>query len=91
MVSGVHRSDVDTFPVRYPIRIVVLALSGAAVLGSCAPNGASRVIWAPETGEQHLSNIRQLTFGGNNAEAYFSADGKRLIFQRQIELTSGWI
>jgi TolB protein len=31
--------------------------------------------------EKHLRNIRQLTFGGENAEAYFSADGKRLIFQ----------
>jgi Tol biopolymer transport system component len=32
-------------------------------------------------GEKHLKNIRQLTFGGENAEAYFSPDGKRLIFQ----------
>jgi Tol biopolymer transport system component len=31
--------------------------------------------------EKHLRNIRQLTDGGENAEAYFSADGKRLIFQ----------
>ena len=31
--------------------------------------------------EEHLRNIRQLTFGGQNAEAYFSADGHRLIFQ----------
>ncbi|HJY30593.1 MAG TPA: hypothetical protein VJ306_21345 [Pyrinomonadaceae bacterium] len=31
--------------------------------------------------EKHLSNVRQLTFGGENAEAYFSADGKQLIFQ----------
>jgi TolB protein len=28
-----------------------------------------------------LANIRQLTFGGQNAEAYFSPDGKRLVFQ----------
>jgi Tol biopolymer transport system component len=28
-----------------------------------------------------LQNIRQLTFGGENAEAYFSFDGKKLIFQ----------
>ena len=27
---------------------------------------------------KHLKNARQLTFGGQNAEAYFSADGKRL-------------
>jgi Tol biopolymer transport system component len=31
--------------------------------------------------EKHLSNMRQLTFGGQNAEAYFSSDGKKLIFQ----------
>jgi len=39
----------------------------------------------PEAGEKHLTNIRQLTFGGENAEAYFSADGKRLIFQSTRE------
>ena len=32
-------------------------------------------------GEVHLRNIRQLTFGGNNAEAYFSFDNRQLIFQ----------
>lgn len=32
-------------------------------------------------GETHLANIRQLTAGGTNAEAYFSADGQSLIFQ----------
>lgn len=32
-------------------------------------------------GEGHFKNVRQLTFGGENAEAYFSSDGKRLIFQ----------
>ena len=35
----------------------------------------------PEPQEKRLRNIRQLTFGGENAEAYFSADGKKLIFQ----------
>ncbi|MBI1788296.1 MAG: PD40 domain-containing protein [Acidobacteria bacterium] len=29
----------------------------------------------------HLDNIRQLTSGGQNAEAYWSTDGRRLIFQ----------
>jgi len=33
-------------------------------------------------GETHFKNIRQLTFGGDNAEAYFSFDSKWLIFQR---------
>lgn len=31
--------------------------------------------------EKHLANMRQLTFGGKNAEAYFSFDGKKLVFQ----------
>ena len=30
---------------------------------------------------QHLSDYKQLTHGGQNAEAYWSPDGKRLIFQ----------
>ena len=54
----------------------------AAVL-SCS-GGAARQLGQdprPETGERHFAKIRQLTFGGENAEAYFSRDGKRLIFQ----------
>lgn len=36
--------------------------------------------------EPHLANIRQLTHGRKNAEAYFSFDGSRLIFQS----TNNW-
>ncbi|TAD84806.1 MAG: hypothetical protein EAY75_12450 [Bacteroidetes bacterium] len=32
--------------------------------------------------ERHFKNIQQLTFGGDNAEAYFSYDGKWLVFQK---------
>lgn len=32
--------------------------------------------------ETHFKNVRQLTFGGDNAEAYWSYDGKWLVFQR---------
>jgi TolB protein len=35
--------------------------------------------------EKHLRNVRQLTFGGENAEAYFSGDGRELIFQSKRE------
>jgi len=31
--------------------------------------------------EIHLKNIKQLTFGGDNAEAYFSFDDSKLVFQ----------
>ncbi|MBL9076237.1 MAG: PD40 domain-containing protein [Planctomycetes bacterium] len=34
-------------------------------------------------GEKRLRNVRQLTFGGENAEAYWSNDGSRLIWQRR--------
>ena len=32
-------------------------------------------------GEVHLSNVRQLTSGGENAEAYWAFDGSQLIYQ----------
>jgi Tol biopolymer transport system component len=53
-----------------------LALAAAAVLSAGAQRGGE----APSA-ERHLRNVRQLTFGGENAEAYFSPDGTRLIFQ----------
>ena len=31
--------------------------------------------------ETHLADLRQLTFGGDNAEAYWAPDGKKLIYQ----------
>ncbi len=34
-----------------------------------------------ENREPHLQNLKQLTFGGQNAEAYFSYDGAKIIFQ----------
>ncbi len=35
--------------------------------------------------EPHLANIRQLTFAGKNAEAYFSFEGNRLVYQSTLE------
>lgn len=32
--------------------------------------------------EKHFKNLRQLTFGGDNAEAYFGPDSKHISFQR---------
>ena len=68
-----------------PGKAALLLLLGCA----SGSGGASRVVHQPEPGERHLRNIRQLTFGGNNAEAYFSRDGKQLIFQRQERVDSG--
>jgi TolB protein len=54
----------------------------AAVAAIVAQTGASQT----RSGvEKHLRNIRQLTHGGENAEAYFSPDGTRIIFQSTRE------
>ena len=36
-------------------------------------------------GEKHFKNIKQLTFGGDNAEAYFSFSGRFLSFQARYD------
>ncbi len=57
-----------------------------ALLG-CGPSGPPVADYAPSAdslrfpGEVHLRNVEQLTFGGNNAEAYWSFDNSQLIFQ----------
>ena len=43
-----------------------------------AKTGADTLIY-PE--EKHFKSIRQITFGGDNAEAYWSFDDKQMIFQ----------
>jgi TolB protein len=67
-----------------------LALSLAAVLAvactrpAAGPRPAAAAPPAADLalpGERHLRNVRQLTFGGENAEAYFSFDGRELVFQ----------
>ena len=62
------------------LQIVVCLLLGTARSLASQQSGIP-VSVAPEPGESHLRNIFQLTNGGENAEAYFSHDGKRLIFQ----------
>ncbi len=63
-----------------------------AVVASCCPPDAAKTT-TPTTGskeqpkelaqpqEVHLKNVRQLTFGGDNAEAYWAFAGDRLILQ----------
>jgi TolB protein len=59
--------------------MLLLAAAGCSrPAGSPAP--AVRTV-AAESGETRLANIRQLTFGGQNAEAYWSSDGTRISFQ----------
>jgi Tol biopolymer transport system component len=57
-----------------------LLFAACAALGLASAAAPSDQPAAPAA-EKHLRNIRQLTHGGENAEAYFSPDGQRLIFQ----------
>lgn len=67
-------ADTTIGPMRYELPFIVLIL---AVAVNTFGQGPSLAV----NGEKHLKNIKQLTFGGENAEAYFSFDGKQLIFQ----------
>lgn len=73
--------------------LVTLALAGCAPgappedPAGGAPSGEAPRPGEPtafvEPGETRIRNLRQLTWGGDNAEAYFSFDGERLIYQHR--------
>jgi TolB protein len=65
------------------------ALPAEPVAAATGTTAASTTFLEPLPGERHLRHIRQLTFGGNNAEAYFSRSGKQLVFQRQEQVGAG--
>jgi TolB protein len=69
-----------------PVLLCLLLLSACQSSGHvqeaktpAQAKGAEPLLFPGE--ERHLKNVRQLTFGGQNAEAYFSADGQWLAFQ----------
>lgn len=64
-----------------------LVLAGVMLAGTVSLFFAQAGYKTPQlhAKESHLRNIKQLTFGGENAEAYFSADGKQVIFQSKRE------
>ncbi len=66
---------------------VVTAAGGACSRGVVVSTGGeppaqspARAV-TPDSGETHLADVRQITFGGENAEAYFSHDDQWLTFQ----------
>ncbi len=69
--------------------VVVASASSLAVLSWVDPQPEPQ----PQTAsvERHLANIRQLTTGRKNAEAYFSFDGTKLIFQSTHDWGAGTV
>ena len=55
---------------------VVIVLTTLLVRAQDSPSPPNQ-----QAQERHLVNVRQLTFGGQNAEAYFSPDATKIIFQ----------
>lgn len=68
------------------VSLILLSIATSSYKYSTTINHQLSTVNNPDTilfpGEKHFKNIQQLTFGGDNAEAYFSYDGKWLIFQR---------
>lgn len=73
------------------MRLFTLSVAALALLAGCNRNQPANTEATATTTtdslvhykeETHLANVRQLTFGGENAEAYWSFDGTRLTFQR---------
>ncbi|MHB1313420.1 MAG: TolB family protein, partial [Gemmatimonadaceae bacterium] len=64
------------------MKISALLLAATTVVAATTPLSAQKVhTFAPEKGEVHLANLRQMTDGGENAEAYWSRDGQWITFQ----------
>jgi TolB protein len=61
--------------------LIALAIAAACARAKPAAESPAPLVAAAAGEERRLANVRQLTNGGENAEAYFSADGRRLIFQ----------
>jgi membrane-associated protease RseP (regulator of RpoE activity) len=60
--------------------VLIAACSGSATPVATAPKPEAKELASPLE-QHHLQGLKQLTFGGDNAEAYWSFAGDKLIFQ----------
>jgi Tol biopolymer transport system component len=66
---------------------IFLLIAAASRPGPPVPPNAAPADSLIRGGETHFEHLWQLTFGGQNAEAYWAADGRRLILQSSRD---GW-
>ncbi len=69
-----------TCPLDCPVKDAGATTAAATAAPGPYDQGPAREI-APHPLERHFKKLVQLTFGGQNAEAYFSFEGDKLIFQ----------
>src|SRR6266850_1217980 len=86
MTGSIIRRSADGLSLSF---VLVASVLGGWVIRDPAPptlppQATAGSLTVPEEAK-HLKNVRQLTFGGQSAEAYFSLDDKYLIFQHQGE------
>src|SRR5205085_599587 len=60
---------------------VMLLCAAGVALAKRPAAGPGPLAGLHDRREVHLRNVRQLTTSGENAEAYFSFDGRKLVFQ----------
>jgi|CXWL01.1.fsa_nt_gi Zn-dependent M28 family amino/carboxypeptidase/Tol biopolymer transport system component len=65
-----------------PLALAVVLLPLTMALPLRADGDVATLAAALDPREVHLADLRQLTFGGENAEAYWSPDGRELTLQR---------
>jgi len=80
LVGGALLLAIVRLQAQGPQKETPTGLAGAGPVVQGTPDDPLR-----DTREVHLRNVKQLTSGGTNAEAYFSPDGKRLVFQSTRE------
>lgn len=76
----------NIFSVLFIISILIVGCKGQKATQTTSTydgkSGATKIVNTvhyPQ--EKHLKNVRQLTFGGDNAEAYWSFDNQSIVFQ----------
>ena len=67
--------------------LLILAAAPACAARLPVPPTAAASDSLIRPGEEHFAHLWQLTFGGENAEGYWSADGRKLVFQSTRD---GW-